>query len=75
VVTEDLKKGFSFWWWFARCKTGDNDFDSRGVSRNNRWAFHAGNKEQLGGYYLFECENLISALKYATMIPTAKAYV
>ncbi|MEE9387756.1 MAG: YciI family protein [Paracoccaceae bacterium] len=28
-------------------------------------------KEQLGGYYLFECENLDAALKYAAMIPTA----
>ena len=29
-------------------------------------------KEQLGGYYLFECENLDAAIKYAAMIPTAK---
>jgi hypothetical protein len=29
-------------------------------------------KEQLGGYYLFECENLDDALKYAAMIPTVK---
>ena len=29
-------------------------------------------KEQLGGYYLFDCENLDQALKYAAMIPTAK---
>ena len=29
-------------------------------------------KEQLGGYYLFECENLDQALKYAAMIPSAK---
>jgi hypothetical protein len=29
-------------------------------------------KEQLGGYYLFECENLDEALKYAAMIPSAK---
>ena len=29
-------------------------------------------KEQLGGYYLFECENLDDALKYAAMIPSAK---
>ena len=28
-------------------------------------------KEQLGGYYLFECENLDDALKYAAMIPSA----
>ena len=27
-------------------------------------------KEQLGGYYIFECENLDDALKYAAMIPT-----
>jgi len=26
-------------------------------------------KEQLGGYYLFECDNLDEALKYAAMIP------
>ena len=29
-------------------------------------------KEQLGGYYLLNCENLDQALKYAAMIPTAK---
>jgi hypothetical protein len=29
-------------------------------------------KEQLGGYYLFECNKLDDALKYAAMIPTAK---
>jgi hypothetical protein len=29
-------------------------------------------KEQLGGYYLLDCENLDLALKYAAMIPTAK---
>ncbi len=29
-------------------------------------------KEQLGGYYLFDCENLDQALKYAAMIPSAK---
>ena len=29
-------------------------------------------KEQLGGYYLLECDNLDSALKYAAMIPSAK---
>lgn len=28
-------------------------------------------KEQLGGYYLLECENLDAAIKYAAMIPTA----
>jgi hypothetical protein len=28
-------------------------------------------KEHLGGYYLFDCENLDAALKYAAMIPTA----
>ncbi len=27
-------------------------------------------KEQLGGYYIFECDNLDDALKYAAMIPT-----
>ncbi len=26
-------------------------------------------KEQLGGYYIFDCENLDEAIKYATMIP------
>ncbi|MDD9937764.1 MAG: YciI family protein [Myxococcales bacterium] len=26
-------------------------------------------KEQLGGYYVFECENLDEAIKYAAMIP------
>ncbi|MDD9909233.1 MAG: YciI family protein [Ahrensia sp.] len=29
-------------------------------------------KEQLGGYYLLECNDLDEALKYAAMIPTAK---
>lgn len=29
-------------------------------------------KEQLGGFYIFDCENLDSAIKYAAMIPTAK---
>lgn len=29
-------------------------------------------KEQLGGFYLFDCENLDEAIKYAAMIPTAK---
>ena len=29
-------------------------------------------KEQLGGYYLLDCDNLDSALDYAAMIPTAK---
>ena len=28
-------------------------------------------KEQLGGYYLLDCENLDEALEYAAMIPTA----
>ena len=28
-------------------------------------------KEQLGGYYLLDCENLDVALKYAALIPTA----
>ena len=26
-------------------------------------------KEQLGGYYIFDCENLDEAIKYAAMIP------
>lgn len=29
-------------------------------------------KEQLGGYYIFECDNLDDALKYAAMIPYVK---
>ena len=29
-------------------------------------------KEVLGGFYLFECENLDEAIKYAEMIPSAK---
>ena len=29
-------------------------------------------KEQLGGYYIFECDNLDDALKYAAMIPSVK---
>ena len=29
-------------------------------------------KEQLGGFYLFDCENLDEAIKYAAMIPTAR---
>jgi hypothetical protein len=28
-------------------------------------------KEQLGGFYLFECANLDEAIKYAAMIPSA----
>lgn len=28
-------------------------------------------KEQLGGYYLLDCDDLDEALKYAAMIPTA----
>jgi hypothetical protein len=28
-------------------------------------------KEQLGGYYIFDCENLDQAIKYAAMIPGA----
>ena len=28
-------------------------------------------KEQLGGYYIFECANLDDAIKYAAMIPGA----
>jgi len=28
-------------------------------------------KEQLGGYYMLDCENLDEALKYAAMIPSA----
>lgn len=31
----------------------------------------AESKEQLGGFYMFECEDLDAALKYAAMIPTA----
>jgi hypothetical protein len=29
-------------------------------------------KEQLGGYYLLECKDLDEAIKYASMIPTAR---
>src|SRR5579872_1989448 len=29
-------------------------------------------KEQLGGYYILECEDLDMALRYAAMIPSAK---
>ena len=29
-------------------------------------------KEQLGGYYVLDCENLDQAIAYAGMIPTAK---
>ena len=29
-------------------------------------------KEQLGGYYLLDCENIDQAMKYAAMIPTAE---
>ena len=32
----------------------------------------AESKEQLGGYYIFECANLDEAIKYAAMIPAAK---
>jgi hypothetical protein len=31
----------------------------------------AESKEQLGGYYVFECPSLDEALRYAAMIPTA----
>ncbi|MEZ5758205.1 MAG: YciI family protein [Emcibacteraceae bacterium] len=43
-------------------------------ARNGKLAMTDGpfaeTKEQLGGYYIFECENLDDALKYAAMIPT-----
>ncbi len=29
-------------------------------------------KEQLGGFYLFDCDNLDDAIKYAKMIPSAE---
>lgn len=29
-------------------------------------------KEQLGGFYMFECDNIDDAIKYASMIPSAK---
>jgi hypothetical protein len=29
-------------------------------------------KEQLGGYYIFDCKNLDDAIRYAAMIPTAE---
>lgn len=29
-------------------------------------------KEQLGGFYLLDCDNLDDAIRYAAMIPTAK---
>ena len=29
-------------------------------------------KEQLGGFYLFDCANLDEAIKYAAMIPSAR---
>ena len=29
-------------------------------------------KEQLGGFYIFDCEDLDAAIKYASMIPDAK---
>ena len=29
-------------------------------------------KEQLGGFYMFECANLDDAIKYAAMIPSAE---
>lgn len=32
----------------------------------------AESREQLGGFYIFECESLDAALRYAAMIPTAK---
>jgi len=33
---------------------------------------YAETKEQLGGFYLFECDNIDEAIKYAAMIPSAK---
>ncbi len=32
----------------------------------------AESKEQLGGFYLLDCDNLDAAIKYAAMIPSAK---
>ena len=29
-------------------------------------------KEQLGGFYMFDCANLDEAIKYAAMIPSAE---
>ncbi|MFV2038372.1 MAG: YciI family protein [Paracoccaceae bacterium] len=29
-------------------------------------------KEQLGGFYIFDCEDLDAAIKYAAMIPTSR---
>jgi len=29
-------------------------------------------KEQLGGFYVFECDNIDQAIKYASLIPAAK---
>ena len=29
-------------------------------------------KEQLGGFYIFECANLDEAIKYASMIPSVR---
>jgi hypothetical protein len=31
----------------------------------------AESKEQLGGYYIFDCANLDDAIRYAAMIPNA----
>ena len=30
-------------------------------------------KEQLGGFYIFECEDIDAAIKYAALIPSAKS--
>ena len=32
-------------------------------------------KEQLGGYYIFDCDNLDTAMKLAEMIPLPNGYV
>lgn len=45
---------------------------SRGGDLDSTDGPFAETKEQLGGYYIFECDNLDDALKYAAMIPSVK---
>lgn len=45
---------------------------SRGGTLETTDGPFAETKEQLGGYYIFECDNLDDALKYAAMIPSVK---
>ncbi len=51
--------------------TAKTVFNRNGKSQITDGPF-AETKEQLGGYYLLECENLDEAIAYAAMIPDAQ---